>query len=129
MNLRAAVAFALALSAASCGSDTGLNVRIEVPIGFPPEDAFDAIQVNVVNRDLEVASEPAFPITKATPLPYRVLIWLDDLPAQTVSVDVRINKNGQLVKQKRCAGVSFVPGRLREVIVDLGSQADCVIEP
>ena len=66
MTRFAALALALAATLTACNDKTGIAVRVEVPVGFPPEDGFDSIKVNVINRDQQVFSEPAFPVTKST---------------------------------------------------------------
>ena len=119
------VALLLALASAACGGQTGLNVRIEPPPAFPAGDAFDAIRVEVSDRELNSYSLPPFPVTPATQRPYRVLVWQGEEPINPVTLDVKLYKTGQVVKQKRCPNVQFTIGELREVVVDLASNADC----
>ncbi len=121
------IAAASLLVLGSCGGPTGLNIRIEPPSAFPAGDAFDSIKVEVSNRAQESFSEPPFIVTPATPQPYRVYVWLGEEPQPVVTIDVKLIKAGQTVKQKRCPNITFDQGKMKEIAVDLGSNDDCLV--
>lgn len=110
---------ALLLAFSGCGGRTGLLVTVAVPPDFRPGEHFNALQVQVVTPSTEVIGNPPTPITAESETPYRVIVWLGEQRQTTVTILVRLLKDGASEKEAREPNVTFEPGVLKDVTVTI----------
>jgi hypothetical protein len=108
----------LLLALAGCGGPTGLSVVLAVPPEFKAGVDYDLVQVQVITGSNQVIGDPPYPVTAATELPLRVIVWLGEERQTTVTLVARLLKGNEKKLDDREGGVTFEPGQLKEVVVD-----------